>query len=164
MHEAIMPQGPRDDRLPAVRTGNATSWQLRVVEDTFMNTPQPAGHGSYLASFPVYAIVCPPFVMDRQTGRAVINEHTNWHVIQHAGKVIIPIFTDEDALGRYKSSRIKQVVGQMPITTPELLATILRNIVELRGAKVDVLVDPSEEGTGPIIGFDEIVSGGSDAS
>lgn len=128
-----------------------------------MSTPESVDLREFAAGFPVYAIVFPPFNVDSHTGEVVINERTNWHVLQKGEQVALPVFTDEDVLAHYEAALIRQVSRTVPISTPEILAAVLRNILTQFGAKADVLLDPSERITGPIIRFDKIVSGPLDA-
>lgn len=129
-----------------------------------MSTPESVDLEEFAGRFPVYAIVFPPFNVDSHTGQVVVNERTNWHVLQKGKQVALPIFTNEGVLLHYQAALIRQVSRPVPISTAEILAGVLRNILSQFGAKADVLLDPSERIAGPIISFDEIVSGPLDAS
>ncbi|MCA8994094.1 MAG: hypothetical protein KDA88_19085 [Planctomycetaceae bacterium] len=69
-------------------------------------------------------------------------------------------FTDEDLAKRFVADTKHQrnnFLGVFPVETSDLLKEIVLMVHRARGHRVNLLLDISEKGAGPMVRYDEIV-------
>lgn len=113
----------------------------------------------FLAKFPCFVPVLPPFEFLPNSASIKISGHNNYPVLHERNEIFIFAFTEKEFAQEYMYH--KKMCGAallMTVPTPDALVQMLKMIKAVRGGPANLLFDPSPHFRGWPISYDEAVS------